>query len=81
MEVVEQRLRKLHISVQFTPALKKHLADVGYDPAFGARPLKRAIQDQVLDELALELIEKKIETGAEVKVDVKDGKIIFVQAN
>lgn len=74
---VATRLRRQDITVSFTPALKNHIAEVGYDPVYGARPLKRAIQDEILDELALQLIEKTIQKGSQVKIDYKDGKVKF----
>jgi ATP-dependent Clp protease ATP-binding subunit ClpB len=81
LALVEERLKKQHIHLQFTTALKKYLSEAGYDPAFGARPLKRAIQDLVLDELSLQIIEKKIISGSSVRVDYKDGKVVFMQPN
>jgi ATP-dependent Clp protease ATP-binding subunit ClpA len=78
---IQQRLDKKNIHLQFTPELKKYISTVGYDPVFGARPLKRVIQDQLLDELALQIIEKKIENNATVKVDSKDGQIVITQPN
>jgi len=59
--------------LEFTDKAKKLIAKKGYDPSFGARPLKRAIQDLVLDELALKIVEGKVKEGDKVKVDaVKD---------
>ncbi|MCX8008414.1 MAG: hypothetical protein N3A54_01785 [Patescibacteria group bacterium] len=78
---VEERLRKHGIQAQFTEPLRQYLAEVGYDPAFGARPLKRVIQDQILDELALQMIEKAITPNSVVKIDYKDKKILFLQPN
>ncbi len=69
LSIVTERLAKQGISVEFTDKARKHLMEVGYDPTFGARPLKRAITDEVIDEIAMELLEKKIAPGAEVKVD------------
>ncbi len=78
---VADRLGKQNIHLSFTEPLKKRIVDVGFDPVYGARPLTRAIQNEILDELALQLIEKKILPGAAVKVDFKDGKVRFLQAN
>lgn len=68
-------LAKQGISVSFTDRVKSYLATIGYDPTFGARPLKRAIQDTILDEIALLMIEKKIEPNATIKVDYKDNRV------
>lgn len=81
LTLVKERLAKQRIHVTFSDQLKHHVAEIGYDPAFGARPLKRAIQDLVLDELALQLIEKNITQDSTVKIDMKDGKVLFTQPN
>lgn len=77
LKVVEVRLAKQQLQVEFTQDLKNYMVEIGYDPAFGARPLKRAIQDQILDELALKIIEKDIHRGDKVTIDYKDGQIVF----
>jgi ATP-dependent Clp protease ATP-binding subunit ClpB len=77
IKAVAERLKEKRIVVAFTDKAKKFLAEKGYDPAYGARPLKRAIQDQVLDELALRIVEDKIKDGDEVTVDVAKGRIVF----
>lgn len=56
---------------------KNFLAKQGFDPIYGARPLKRVIQNIILDELALQMIEGKIKEEQRVKVDVKGERIIF----
>ena len=76
IQKINNRLKEKNISLRLTDKAKKFLAEKGYDPAYGARPLKRAIQKYVLDKLALLMIEGKIKSG-EVVVDVKNGKIIF----
>lgn len=68
-DVITRMLEK-RVTISFTDKAKKLLAQKGYDPAYGARPLKRTIQDLVLDELALRIVEGKIEEGDEVKIDV-----------
>ena len=61
-----------------TAKVKRFLADQGYDITFGARPLKRVIQNQLLDELALQIIEGKIKEGDMINADLSSGnKIIF----
>jgi ATP-dependent Clp protease ATP-binding subunit ClpB len=77
LKAVAERLKDKRIAVEFTDKAKKFLADKGYDPAYGARPLKRAIQDQVLDELALRIVEDKIKEGDAVTVEVSKGQIVF----
>jgi ATP-dependent Clp protease ATP-binding subunit ClpA len=70
LQKVIKRLADKNISVDFTDSLKDHLAATGYDPVYGARPLKRLIQEKVLDELAMKLIENKIGPGQKVKFDI-----------
>ena len=68
--LVAKRLEKQNIRLDISDKAKKFLAKEGFDPDFGARPLKRAIQDHILDELSLQLIEGKVKSGDTVKVDV-----------
>jgi ATP-dependent Clp protease ATP-binding subunit ClpB len=74
---VAKRLLEKRIHVSFSEKAKTLIADKGYDPSYGARPLKRAIQDLVLDELAMELLEHKINEGDHVTVDVTKEKVVF----
>lgn len=75
---VQKRLDAKKIKLDIADAVRKMLAEKGFDPIFGARPLKRVIQNMILDELALEIIEGKIKDGAKVAVQLdKDKKITF----
>jgi ATP-dependent Clp protease ATP-binding subunit ClpB len=74
---VAERLKAKRIAVTFTEKAKKLIAEKGYDPAYGARPLKRAIQDLVLDELSLRIIEGKIQEGADVSIDASKEQIVI----
>lgn len=65
------------ITLEFTPAIKEMLAKEGFDPAFGARPLKRLIQKKLLNELALEIIDGRINEHTVVTVDYIDNKVEF----
>lgn len=78
MALVQKRLDEKNIKIILTAAAKKYLAEKGFEPAYGARPLKRVIQNEILDELALRIIEYKIKEGDRVKIDIKNGKIIYV---
>ncbi|HLM83947.1 MAG TPA: AAA family ATPase, partial [Candidatus Bathyarchaeia archaeon] len=77
LELVQKRLAERNIKLQIAPAAKDLLVREGFDPVYGARPLKRAIQSLVLDELAMKIVEGKIKDGQKVKIDVKNGKIII----
>jgi len=78
LAIVVSRMAEKKISVEFTDKAQKLVAEKGFDPSFGARPLKRAIQDLILDELALRIVEGKIAEGARVTVDAKKGEIVFL---
>ena len=77
IKVAKQIKDSRDIELEFDNSLKAMLAHDGYNPAFGARPLKRLIQKRILDSLAIELIEGKIKDGDNVKISWKDNKTIF----
>ncbi len=81
MEIQLGRLRRLlagrKIDLQLTDEARSLLADAGYDPVYGARPLKRAIQQLVQDPLALALLRGDFGEGDTVVADVLDGQIVF----
>ncbi|MBN1262753.1 MAG: AAA family ATPase [Candidatus Pacebacteria bacterium] len=70
-----ERLKKKKITLEFSKSARIALAKEGYDPSFGARPLKRVIQNRVLNPIALLLVEKKIKEGDRVQVKAVNGKI------
>ena len=74
-----KRLADKKIILRFSQNAKKHLVSVGYNPLFGARPLKRAIQRHVEDQLARELLEGKFGEGDVILVDADAGGIFFKQ--
>ena len=75
--VAEQIQQNKGISLSFSDAVRESLAKDGFDPAFGARPLKRLIQTRILNPLALEIIDGHINEGDEVQVAIKNDKITF----
>jgi ATP-dependent Clp protease ATP-binding subunit ClpB len=77
MEKVARRLEEKGIRIDVTEHAFMHIAKEGFDPAFGARPLKRLIQREILDELALRIVEVKIHAGTTLTVDVDKGKIVL----
>ncbi|HEY2981004.1 MAG TPA: AAA family ATPase, partial [Anaerolineales bacterium] len=77
IQEVQDRLNEYDIKVQLTDAARKWLAKEGYDPAFGARPLRRAIQKYVESPLSIELLGGKFKAGASVLADVENNKIVF----
>jgi ATP-dependent Clp protease ATP-binding subunit ClpA len=72
---LEEQLHEKKVEVVFTDALKDHLAENGFDPLMGARPMARLIQDTIRSALADELLFGKLANGGKVTVDVKDGKV------
>lgn len=75
LQLVEHRLEEQKISLSFSKSVKDHLAKIGYDPAYGARPLKRIIQSEILDPLAMEIVSGKVEAGDSVSVGITKEKI------
>ena len=61
--------------MEWSDALKNYVAEKGFDRAFGARPLKRVIEHEVVDELAMQIIEGKIQEGDRVKIGCTQGKV------
>ena len=81
MRHLRELLENRKIALELTDTAKKRLADDGYDPIFGARPLKRLIQQQISNELSLHLLQGEFREGDRVLVDVDgDGKFTFRKA-
>ena len=72
-----KRLQERKISLNLTDGTREFLADVGFDPVYGARPLKRAIQHYIEDELALKILSGEVADGDTVNVSVEEGEVIF----
>ena len=81
LERVQKRLEDRKISLEFDQSALDFLGHVGYDPAMGARPVKRAIQTYVENSLAKELLSGNISEGSRVMVSSKDGQLSFVVQN
>ncbi len=77
LDHLRQLLAERKIDLRFTTAATKHLAEIGYDPTYGARPLKRAIQRYVQDPLALAILQGTFSEGDTVLVDLRDGELVF----
>jgi ATP-dependent Clp protease ATP-binding subunit ClpB len=77
MRYLKRLLADRHLEIELTDAAKALLAEEGYDPSYGARPLKRVIQRQVQDPLALRLLQGDLREGDGVQVDVRDGHLTF----
>jgi ATP-dependent Clp protease ATP-binding subunit ClpB len=77
---LRQRLAERKLELDVTDAAKELVAEEGWDPAYGARPLKRAIQRLLENPLALELLEGRFSEGDVVRVHVRDGELVFERA-
>ena len=72
-DLLAERGYKLEIA----PAARDYLAEAGYEPEFGARPLKRAIQREIMDPLARDLLSGKFAEGATIRIDARNGELVF----
>lgn len=72
---IQQMLQEKGISLTFTPEALDYLASKGYDPAYGARPIKRLLQKELVNELATQIIGGNVSAQGEVSVDCKDGAL------
>lgn len=77
LERLRNRLEEKRITLELTPAAKDYLVDVGYDPVFGARPLRRAIQREIETPLAYKIVSGEVKEGDHVVVDFKGGRLEF----
>jgi ATP-dependent Clp protease ATP-binding subunit ClpB len=80
LERLRSRLAERGIELELTDEAKQVIADAGWDPTYGARPLKRALQRMVENPLALRLLEGEFADGDTVRVDVSDGELMFERA-
>ena len=71
LERVQKLVAERRLELEFTPEAKQLLADKGYDPHYGARPLKRVIQRMVQDPLAVKILEGEFPEGTKVRVDAR----------
>ena len=74
---VEEQLRERKIAIELSTAARELLAEKGYDPDFGARPLARVIQKEIKDPLSEEVLYGRLEKGGRVRVDASDGEFLF----
>ena len=74
---LQKKLAKNDIKLELSDAVIDYIAKVGFDPQFGARPIKRAIQNEILNELSKRILTGQVTVDSVVKIDVKDGKVIF----
>ncbi len=78
LDTLSKRLNEVGISASFTESTVSFLSKEGFDPTYGARPLRRAIQSKVEDFLAEQMLEGAVKEGDKISIDTKDDKIVIV---
>ena len=78
---LEKRIEENGFTLNVTDAARKQLADEGYDPVYGARPLKRVIQHRLQNELANAILGGEFAEGAKITIDVQNGDFTFGGTN
>jgi len=79
LDRLQKRLAQQNLTLDVDAAAKKVLAKEGYDPQFGARPLKRAVQERILNPLSLRLLEGEFKPGDRIKVRASDGELTLAK--
>jgi ATP-dependent Clp protease ATP-binding subunit ClpB len=75
-----ERLREKGVEIELSADAITLIGNLGYDPTYGARPLKRVIQKQLIDKLALKLLERDFGEGDTIRVDAADGELVFAKS-
>ena len=78
LDKIKAMLKDQNVEIEFTGEAVKYIADKGFDPEFGARPIKRLIQREILNELSKDILSGHIRHDARILTDYKNGKIVFV---
>ena len=76
-EVLRARLAESGVGVEFSAAFEEYLSDKGYDPAYGARPVKRLMQRELVNKMAVAVLNGEIKRGGTVRVDVSNGEVVL----
>jgi ATP-dependent Clp protease ATP-binding subunit ClpB len=77
LDLLSEQLRKQDVHLQATDEVLDHLSEAGFDPQFGARPVKRLIQKQVLNALSKQILAGKVQRGQDIVLDIFDGEFAF----
>ncbi len=77
IDLLGKRLKDSKITMKLTDNAEEFIANTGFDPVYGARPLKRAIQNYIQNPLAVKILEGAVKEGDQVAIDVKDGQVVF----
>jgi ATP-dependent Clp protease ATP-binding subunit ClpB len=77
LNLLAKKLEENHIELKYTDEAVDYLSEIGYDPQYGARPVKRVIQKEVLNELSKEMLAQKVKPNSTIVLDVFEGKFVF----
>ncbi len=77
LNLIDRRLQERKLSIELTDAAKKYIAEQGYSPVYGARPLKRSLQKLILDPLSMDILSGKFSEGDHIVVGISKGEITF----
>jgi ATP-dependent Clp protease ATP-binding subunit ClpB len=77
LDKLTKQLAKQGITLTLTESAAAEIAEQGYDPMYGARPLKRVIQRQIQNPLAVQLLQRQTDDSFSVQIDCKDGEFVF----
>ena len=77
MDILRRKLEEDNVSLVYTPAFEDDMVENGYDPEFGARPVKRLIQRELVNQLAREILEGKIIKNSSIEVDCREGRTVL----
>ena len=77
LAVLEQRLAKMDMILQMSDAALQKIAEAGFDPVYGARPLKRAIQQEIENPLSKSILQGRFGPKDVIAVDVRNGELVF----
>ena len=77
LKLLERRMKDREVALSWSKEAMAHLAKEGYDPRYGARPLKRYIQGKVINQLSKAILENRIPPGSHVQLDFEDGQIAY----
>lgn len=75
--IIAKMMKENHVNIEATPEAIDWLAQLGYDPQFGARPVKRVLQKRVVNELSKQLLAGKVQPDSEIMLDVFNGDFVF----
>ncbi|NCC87495.1 MAG: ATP-dependent Clp protease ATP-binding subunit [Clostridia bacterium] len=81
LKTLSERIKTMNIDIEFTDTVAEKIADAGFDPVYGARPLRRAIQSQIEDKLSEQMLEGKIESNKSYVCDIKENEVEILVKN